>query len=209
MILMRLQLPDRPGSLGLVTSALGDVAADISAIEIVERHDGYAVDDFILDLPEGTPPDRLISACTALTGVEVMWVSNYPVHWGLVADTDAVDAMTEDPDRAEQTLMELAPAVFHCTWALIVDSAGQVQSVTHLGPQDLRADADRFGDLSTPHCLGLTAGWAAGWGEHAAAAAPFRTGERAIVIARPGPEFQRSELVRLRHLALLADQRVH
>ncbi|MFV0452311.1 MAG: amino acid-binding protein [Propioniciclava sp.] len=202
---MRVKLPDRPGSLGVVASALGEVQADISAVEIVERGDGYAVDDFMLALPHGTQPDVLISVCSSLSGVEVMWVSTYPAHWTITADTDVVDAMAADPDRAESLLMESAPAVFHGTWALLVDSDGTVQEVTELGPQNLTPDPDRFGDLSLPHSLTLASGWTDGWGEHAVAVAPLRGSGRSIVLARPGPDFQPSEVVRLRHLALLSD----
>lgn len=139
-ILMRVQLPDRPGSLGLVTSALGQAQADISAVEIVERGEGYAIDDFMLSLPTGTPPDALITVCAALPGVDVMWVSTYPANWGITADTDVVDQMVAAPDDAEVILMEAAPAVFHCTWALIVEASGAVRSVTELGPEELAAD---------------------------------------------------------------------
>lgn len=202
---MRVQLPDRPGSLGVVTSALGQVHADISAVEIIERGEDYAIDDFMLSLPTGTPVDVLITVCAALPGVDVMWVSTYPAHWGITADTDVVDAMAADPERAEAILVESAPTVFHCTWALIVDRHGTVTAVTELGPQDLPGQTGRFGDSSSPHVMTLGTDWTPGWGEHAVAVAPFRGGQRSIVIARPGPEFQRSELVRLRHLALLSD----
>ena len=49
--LMRVSLPDRPGSLGAVASAMGSVGGDINAVEIVEKGDGIVVDDFIVDLP--------------------------------------------------------------------------------------------------------------------------------------------------------------
>jgi len=42
--LMRVSLPDRPGSLGLVASAVGSVGGDINAVEIVEKGDGVVVD---------------------------------------------------------------------------------------------------------------------------------------------------------------------
>ena len=50
--LLRLILPDRPGSLGTVATALGEVRADIHAIEIVEhrRENGTAVDDVVVEL---------------------------------------------------------------------------------------------------------------------------------------------------------------
>ena len=42
--LLRVELPDVPGSLGRVASAIGEAGGDIEAIEIVEhRRDGSAV----------------------------------------------------------------------------------------------------------------------------------------------------------------------
>ena len=53
--LMRVTLPDRPGSLGAVATAMGGVGGDINAVEIVEKGAGIVVDDFIVDLPPNTP----------------------------------------------------------------------------------------------------------------------------------------------------------
>ena len=63
--LMRVSLPDRPGSLGLVASAVGSVGGDINAVEIVEKGDGVVVDDFIVDLPPDRLPETMIAACGA------------------------------------------------------------------------------------------------------------------------------------------------
>ncbi|MDU4678741.1 MAG: ACT domain-containing protein, partial [Cutibacterium granulosum] len=46
--MLRIQVPDVPGALGKVATTMGTVDADISAVEIVEKGDGYAIDDFIL-----------------------------------------------------------------------------------------------------------------------------------------------------------------
>ena len=51
--LLRVQLEDRPGSLGSVAVALGSVGADILSLDVVERGPGYAIDDLIVDLPPG------------------------------------------------------------------------------------------------------------------------------------------------------------
>ena len=57
MFLMRITLPDRPGSLGSVATAMGSVGADINAVEIVEKKsDESVVDDFIVDLPPTSCP---------------------------------------------------------------------------------------------------------------------------------------------------------
>jgi ACT domain-containing protein len=48
--LVRIALPDRPGALGLVASRIGAVGGDIVAIHILERDDGTAVDEFVIDI---------------------------------------------------------------------------------------------------------------------------------------------------------------
>ena len=77
--LMRVELPDVPGSLGLLASAIGEAGGDIEAIEIVEKNkvDGTAVDDVLLETAPGSMPDSLVSACNELEGVHVIWISRY------------------------------------------------------------------------------------------------------------------------------------
>ena len=47
---VRIALPDRPGALGLVASRIGAVGGDIVAINILEREDGQAVDEFVIEI---------------------------------------------------------------------------------------------------------------------------------------------------------------
>ena len=75
--LMRVELPDVPGSLGRVASAIGEAGGDIDAIEIVEKRDGFAVDDVLLEMAPGTMPDSVVSACGTLDGVSVLWINRY------------------------------------------------------------------------------------------------------------------------------------
>lgn len=82
MFLLRVALPDRPGSLGAVATAMGTAGADIQAVEIVEKYEGFAVDDFMVEVPLGTLPDALITSCTSIAGVTVLWFSHYPEGWG-------------------------------------------------------------------------------------------------------------------------------
>ena len=50
---VRIALPDRPGALGLVASRIGAVGGDIVAINILEREEGRAIDEFVIEI-EGT-----------------------------------------------------------------------------------------------------------------------------------------------------------
>jgi ACT domain-containing protein len=49
---VRIALPDRPGALGLVASRIGAVGGDIVAINILEREDGRAVDEFVVEVDQ-------------------------------------------------------------------------------------------------------------------------------------------------------------
>ncbi len=65
--LLRVELPDVPGSLGRLATAIGEAGGDIEAIEIVEKsHQGWAVDDVLLETAPGAMPDSIVSACNAL-----------------------------------------------------------------------------------------------------------------------------------------------
>ena len=101
---------------------MGTVGADIHAVEIVEKYEGFAVDDFMVEVPPGTLPDALITSCTSIDGVRSL-VLAYPVGWGLHADVAVLDDMTENPERAERILTEAAPVVFRVNWAAQVDHA--------------------------------------------------------------------------------------
>jgi hypothetical protein len=203
--LLRIALPDRPGSLGAVASAMGTVGADINAVEIVEKYEGYAVDDFMVELPSGVLPDSLVSVCTAIEGVELLWLSHYPENWGLQGDVDVLNHMTEYPERAEEILTLESPEVFRVTWAAMIDRhAGRVVAKTDLAP-DLDSDGiAALGPLDIVRDDELPDGWLPDWTETLIAVAPFRSTASIVVARRGGPEFLPSEIARLRHLAALA-----
>src|ERR1700710_3342891 len=79
--LLRVQLDDRPGSLGSLAVALGSVGADILSLDVVERTAGYAIDDLVVELPPGAMPDMLITAAEKLTGI---YVDSIRPHIGLL-----------------------------------------------------------------------------------------------------------------------------
>lgn len=207
MFLLRLILPDRPGSLGTVATALGEVSADIHAIEIVEhrRENGTAVDDVVVDLPPGVLPDRLVTACNSVPDVEVIWFSRYGAGGGLHMDLEAVEQMTSAPAEAVDILVEQAPSVLHADWAALLDGTGsqvKVAMETSATPE--------FGDLvdrwlPLKKASPLTASDHKGLAESVVVAAPLESDRRVLVIGRRGgPEFLGSEVARLSYLANLA-----
>lgn len=211
--LLRVELPDVPGSLGTLATALGAAGADIEAIEIVEhRADGVAVDDVLLELPPTVMPDALVTACHGLEGVRVHWISRYAAGVNLSMDLEAVEAFTEDPAQALSRFVEVVPTTFRLDWAVLLttDEAGDPHPV---------ASSSAAPQVVDPEVIDTVRGWlsldkvttleeVAAWNATELAAAPARTragGQFVVVVGRHGgPSFLTSELARLGHMASLA-----
>lgn len=70
--LIRVQIPDEPGSLGRVAEAVGLIGGNISSVDVVEAFsNGTVTDDMVVELPTGTMADELITAAHEVEGVEV------------------------------------------------------------------------------------------------------------------------------------------
>jgi hypothetical protein len=213
--LIRVVLPDRPGSLGALASALGEAHADIISLDVVEhRSDGTAVDDILVELPLGRMADALVTAAQAVPGVRVQFLRRYVGAGDLHRDLDLVEAMTARPLRAEKILTELAPGVFRADWAVLVEGEVAGAGAAHF--------AVAHASASAPDCTGLRLPWLpldgtmrlpdvgswapSSWRDAALAAAPIGGPSRALLLARSGgPDILDSELARLRHLAGLAE----
>jgi hypothetical protein len=192
--LLRVELPDVPGSLGRLATAIGEAGGDIEAIEIVEKnHDGTAVDDVLLETAPGGMPDSIVSACNALDGVRVIWISRYAAGGNLFLDLEAVEALTEEPAHAMERLVDVLPQTFRADWAARVHRVDGMLDHTESAP-DLP-----FVEIEHSTALDLD-------GEPDTLCAGARIdGNQIVVIARRGgPEFLDSELARLGHLVSLA-----
>ncbi len=80
---IRIALPDRPGALGLVASRIGAVSGDIVAIHILERIDGNAVDEFVVELAGEDLVELLRSEIHEVDGATVLEITEGPSpSWG-------------------------------------------------------------------------------------------------------------------------------
>lgn len=205
--LLRVELPDVPGSLGALATALGSAGADIEAIEIVEhRSDGVAVDDVLLELPPSVLPDALITACHQLEGVHVHWISRYNAGVNLSMDLEAVEAFTEDPALAIERLVQVVPATFRTDWAMVVSRGSDGVESPHAStsaPQ-IVPEAEEWLTIRSARALEEIPVW----DSTLLAGCPARTrgGWQFILVVgrRGGPEFLPSELARLNHMVSLA-----
>ncbi|RLV47987.1 ACT domain-containing protein [Nocardioides mangrovicus] len=202
--LLRVALPDVPGSLGRLASAIGAAGGNIDAIEIVEhRGDGCAVDDVFLTLAPSVMPDSIVSACHQLDGVRVQWISRYTAGGNLFLDLEVVESMTQQPDRALDLLLDALPAAFRVDWAAQLTRTGDRVDIVRRTP----AAPERVpGDLGWPEDLGrgLRLPVPEEWGDVLAAGCSLAK-DTVVIARRGGPEILDSEIARLRHLCALAD----
>ena len=193
--LLRVSLPDVPGSLGRVASAIGEAGGDIEAIEIVEKGEGgRAVDDVLLEMAPGTMPDSVVSACSVLDGVSVLWINRYAAGGNLFLDLEVVEELTLHPAQAVDRVLDLLPIAFRVDWAARIRPDGDTVKVVHA--TDAAPSEFDLGSISSPTRL-------PGDEVYVECAAPF--GDDLVLMGRRGgPEFLDSELARLEHLVGLA-----
>jgi len=189
--LLRVELPDVPGSLGRLAATIGEAGGDIEAIEIVQKYDGVAIDDVLLETT--AMPDSIVSACNALDGVRVIWISRYAAGGNLFLDLEAVEELTSDPAGALDRLIDLLPVTFRADWAARISRVDGIVYTTEAAPNDLAWVAvDRAQALESAD-------------ENAVACAARLNKSEIVVIGRHGgPEFVDSEIARLGHLVGLA-----
>ncbi|MGY1608509.1 MULTISPECIES: ACT domain-containing protein [unclassified Geodermatophilus] len=214
--LLRLVVPDRPGLLGAVATALGDAGVDIVSLDVLERGGGVAVDDVVVDLPPGRLPDSLITAAQAVPGVQVESLRPFAGPLDTHRELDLLEALARSAEgTAVKLLAAELPRVFHGSWAAVLrapDGACEVLAASDAAPafEDL---ALPWLPLTSPRLLPSEDDWLPErWREMAIEmmAAPFGDPGTAVVLGRSGgPAFRRSELLRLAHLTGIATTVAH
>lgn len=209
--LVRVALPDRPGALGGLATAFGEVGADIVSLDVVERHEGVAVDDLLVELPSGGLADTLLTAVSLVDGATVESLRPWSGGVDLRRDLELVEAFAAEPAGALACLAEESPGVFRAGWGLLVvggeDGVARVLVGSRAAPEisslelpDLPLPAAR---RVGPHEEWVPPSWRALGTEMAVA--PVGRPDRVLLVGRPGgPRFLDSEVVRLAHLAGLA-----
>lgn len=215
--LLRLVVPDKPGSLGAVATALGTAGADIVSLDVLERGNGVAVDDVVVDLPVGRLPDSLITAAQSVPGVSVESLRPFAGPLDTHRELELLDGLARAADGTSAKLLAAElPRIFHSGWAVVLST---VEAPAAGGvPWETASASD-----AAPVFEGLTLPWMPlpgprllpsedewlpeRWQEMAIEmmAAPYGGPGCAVVLGRSGgPAYRRSELLRLAHLTGIA-----
>ena len=96
--LLRVVLPDRPGALGAVATALGAAGADILSVDVIERSPGSAIDDFVVEVASDKLADSLVSAALTVPDVRVESIRPYAGQLDPHRELELLDALGRDPD---------------------------------------------------------------------------------------------------------------
>jgi ACT domain-containing protein len=196
---IRLSVPDRPGSLGTVASAIGAVGADIVKIDVLESESGRALDDVFVIVRDVNHLDTVRARLDSTASIIVTGLQ-YPAppvtgH----AELELVDQVLSRPERGLQTLVDGAPHAFGADWAALIEYGPDatmlgvlVTSVNSPGPDKVVVTSpSRLASVRI-----IPPGAQAPYG--GAALVPIGSGPLALVLIREeGPEFHRSELWRV------------
>jgi hypothetical protein len=218
--LLRLVVPDRPGILGAVATALGTAGVDIVSVDVLERGNGVAVDDIVIDLPPGRLPDGLITAAQAVDGVQVESLRPFSGPLDTHRELELLEALSRavspsSPSLAIKLLAAELPRVFTSGWAAVLsprDDGAEVLAASDAAP-GFEGMTLPWLPLEGPRLLSSEDDWLPErWREMAIEmmATPFGSPRTAVVIGRSGgPAFRRSELLRLVHLTGIAATVAH
>ena len=208
--LLRLVVPDKPGVLGAVATALGESGVDIVSLDVLERGQGVAVDDIVVDLPRDRLPDSLITAAQSVPGVTVESIRPFAGPLDTHRELELLDELARAGEAASAKLLAAElPRVFHSGWAVVLESADPwvVAAASDAAPAFEGLELPWM-PLHGPRLLPSEGDWLpARWRDMAIEmmAAPYGGPGCAVVLGRSGgPPYRRSELMRLAHLTGIA-----
>ena len=207
--LLRVLLPDVPGSLGQLAEALGLVEGNIQSVDVVSTFpDGTAMDDNVVSLPPTLLPDSLISAAEQVDGVQVDSIrpfSGTVDRRGQIEMLALVARHRRNINRAMTELVTVLPRTMTSGWGVVVDTEPRLNRIaaSQAAPEDdgsnPQATIGTARVLDPDRDTWIPDSWALL--DSALAATPIRGTSLALVVGRPGgPDFLASEVEHLGHL---------
>lgn len=215
---LRISIPDRPGTLGSVATAFGEGGANILTLDVVDHQSGIAVDDLLVEAPEGMR-SALEIATRLVPGLVVEELRPLEAFQDLMSPLELAAALSEARHQrcVLDTLVERLPEALRSDWCVILSAGdGEVEVLSSsLGAPSLAGVKPSWLPLDKvrrlPPASWMPASWTAGpaardgQGKFELAAAPiFGSPTVALIGRRKGPQYRNSELKEFGLLARVA-----
>jgi len=197
---VRFSVPDRPGTLGRVTSAIGSVGADIAEIDVLESESGRALDDVFVRVRDAAHLERVAARLENLAGVTVTGRQCPAPPVTGHADLELIDQVLARPERGLQTLVDGAPHSFGADWAALVEYTADLSAVSSVLTVSVASPGPEHVVLTSPLRSAIVRMTAPGASEpfSGTALVPIGDGPLALVLVRStGLDFHPSELWRV------------
>ena len=185
-----------------MASRIGSVRGDVVGVEIVERGDGFAVDEFVVELPEEDNVPLLLAEIAEVDGASVEYVHTL-ADPGRVRRIEAYESaaalLTErSHGRVLDVLVGLARRDLDGEWAAVVDTAepsivssvGRPPAAVWLAAHAIDSLVGEAGRAASDIAWAALAAW-----------------DLTLVVGRPGWRFGGPERSCLEAMARLADAR--
>lgn len=139
-IMLRCELPDRPGALAALAGAIGEAGGDIEAVDVVETAHGRAVDDLVV-VVEPADVSGLTARLARLPDVTVVHVGPSRGHPG-----DAVTRLAVGLEALLNGAMGIQDALRTLLGGLL-----RADSAEAIAVQDAPRDGDKVLVLAVDH----------------------------------------------------------
>jgi hypothetical protein len=202
-VLVRVWLPDRPGALGLVASRIGALDGDIAGIDVLERGDGVAVDEFAVVLRRSVALDLLVREIEEVDGAsveEVRTVDHFPDPRLDALESAANLCSASSVADLHRILVQQIRHEFAGNWSALLIDSEVVAAAGDAVPAASVLVALVAGISASPRVADGTTG------PDDLAVASMVEHEAAMLVGRDGRAFRRRERAQLVALARIADR---
>jgi hypothetical protein len=202
-VLIRVWLPDRPGALGLVASRIGSVGGDIVGIDVLERGDNIAVDEFAVEIQDLDLLELLAREIEQVDGASVeefRVVGAFPDPRLDALESAAVLCEATSRRGLQETLVGHVRREFLADWTALIVADEVVACAGDPSPVADMLTALAAGTAASP----LVADGSTGPEDLAVARLPEHAGT--LLVGREGHPFRRRERYQLLALTRIADR---
>lgn len=197
--------------LGRMASSFGKGDVNILTLDVVDREEGLAIDDLLVEAPRGMQ-EALQTATREVPGFSVEYVRPLEAFRHVLEPLELAAELGQRGASAVPHLIEHLPDAFNATWAIAVDAAPRSAEIltASLGAPSAARLPEAWLTFDDLPAIGQAGGRAGappprprtGDGGLQVAAARLDGASTAVLLGREGgPRFRAAEL---RHLRLLA-----